>query len=621
MEKERVHAYYSQLRDYYLKPDSDWSDKAKALRTIAHKFYNELTSREGTFCDALKEFYRANNRDTASMLAFKLKNELNGIVHDNVVIDKSRYVLFYTTLVNLMFLATDVMPDDATLDYLGFDKSDVFEGLNEEQRDAVLCPAKRIFVNAGPGTGKTYLIVNKLVWYVSSSSKKERIVALSFTNTAADELGEKFRRILLKTRIEGNCDFYNGTIHSFCFRMLRSYAMQNGEEFNYLIIDDEELKELEQEVGHPPIPYGDSLLKRLLTGKYGDRTESEPMRSIDELKRFYKLITIPEILSLFLDRLEADRTFKVWLKEQITILVVDESQDLSKDHYRIFEGIVQANPELDLFFVGDPRQNIFRFGGGSFENMKEFQACIGSYEEKVLSGTYRCPNAITAFVNRFSFTDCGNPPLVSFRDGPGSLSYDTYCDIHEEVVSVLDKFSSSKLLWQNSAILARSLKYLVPFVDELNKRKIPYRVLGGTKTVKPHIRTVNHVLKIILNGNRYSLERIARQFSAGSSINEFYKSEIGFQIQNLRKRSSENAMTFQNVVSGVIDMISLGKDSESVADDYKKLIEIAARYSGIDDYLSAFVIDRDTFSQFYEKVSIRRTTCGMQIQRSGSNFY
>ena len=95
MDSERVQSYYDDLKRYYLKTDSDWTDKAKSFRTIAHNFYNELTSLDGKFSDALKEVYKWNTQKVVSSLAFKLKDELNNIVHNNIRIDRDRFILYY----------------------------------------------------------------------------------------------------------------------------------------------------------------------------------------------------------------------------------------------------------------------------------------------------------------------------------------------------------------------------------------------------------------------------------------------------------------------------------------------------------------------------------------------
>ena len=91
MKQERVQEYYEMLKFYYLKSDSDWTDKAKSIRTVAHDFYKEITRTYGTFAEALKEFYKWNKYNDVSNAAFCLKDQLNDVVHQNKKVDKATY--------------------------------------------------------------------------------------------------------------------------------------------------------------------------------------------------------------------------------------------------------------------------------------------------------------------------------------------------------------------------------------------------------------------------------------------------------------------------------------------------------------------------------------------------
>ena len=97
-------------------------------------------------------------------------------------------------------------------------------GLNEQQREAVLCKANIVYVNAGPGTGKTHMLTSKLVDIIQSSTAPEKIVALSYTNTAARQIGERFDRKMADLGITKEYSLFNGTIHSFCYRMMKRYS-------------------------------------------------------------------------------------------------------------------------------------------------------------------------------------------------------------------------------------------------------------------------------------------------------------------------------------------------------------------------------------------------------------
>ena len=99
MTDTRVQEYYDMLKFFYLKPDSDWTDKAKSIRTVAHDFYKEISRTYGTYADALKEFYKWSKYDDVSKAAFCLKDQLNDIVHQNKRIDKDTFVVYYSMLV------------------------------------------------------------------------------------------------------------------------------------------------------------------------------------------------------------------------------------------------------------------------------------------------------------------------------------------------------------------------------------------------------------------------------------------------------------------------------------------------------------------------------------------
>lgn len=350
MKAERVLYYYDELKRYYLKTDSDWADKAKAYRTIAHRFYNEYTGLDGRLCDAMREFYKWNTQKEVSGLAFKLKDELNNIVHNNVEIDKKRLTLYYDALVRLIYVATKVLPDDATLDFIGYKPVGVLADLNDQQKDAVLCPGKVVYVSADPGTGKTHLLINKLLWYINVSNVKERIVALSFTNTAANELGDKFRKKAFETQLSKEYDFYNGTIHAFCFKMMKSYYAVKGREFNYIIIDDSDINDLADEIRVQLVnAYTTDEIAKCLRSYL--KTKNPALRAaVADIKKRYNIISIEDILNRFLEYLNEDDAFRLWISAQITTLVIDEAQDLSEMNYTIFSRLREVIPHGSIPF-------------------------------------------------------------------------------------------------------------------------------------------------------------------------------------------------------------------------------------------------------------------------------
>ena len=607
MDHSRVQEYYEELKFYYKKLDSDWTDKAKSMRTIAHRFYSEITETDTTYHLALVEFYKGTHQKLVSGLAFQLKTKLNTIVHENLHIDKGDYVKLYDALVRLIYLATGVMPDEATQEFIGFKQEDLWESLNDEQKDIVLCDDKIIYVNAGPGTGKTRLLVHKLLRYIQISSSKEKIVALSYTNTAAGELGERFREAIFKVKLEKGYDFYNGTIHSFCYRMIKSFYASKGEEFSDIIIDDEDIRNLAEEI-HVQLEEKYTVneiaecLKSRLRSKKPGLTEI-----LTEIKQRYSIISIEDILHKFLDECMKD-DFREWISDKLTTLVIDEAQDLTKLNYDIFSQLKKIIPELKLFLVGDPRQNIFNFNGGSYEHLDAFLKAYPTHTKKPLTKTYRCPENITNYLNTFRFHDCNNQKLKSMCGESGQVLVIPCQSNESEALRVVEKIKELGDL-KNTAVLCNSMLYLRDFIAILGECEMPYKVFGGKKYLREHIKLFNHIMRVLDSDNEYSIRVLDREFAlnlkgySGKNIRErFYASNFGRRLKEIKEESVRLEQDFHTITCTIIDeVLALKSDTAEIMEDYRQLMELSNHYPSISDYLLSFAIDRETFSSFYSK--------------------
>ncbi len=476
---------------------------------------------------------------------------------------------------------------------------DFLSTLNPQQLEAVLCPSDIVFVSAGPGTGKTHLLTSKLVHVIQSTDTPQRIVALSYTNTAARQLGTRFQSKLAESGIKRDFDIYSGTIHSFCYRLLKLYYS----DLHLTILDDEELGELADEI------------KDLYNGTYPTRTilqclkadskalSSELYGKVTNIKDSLQVISIQDILVLFINALEEDELFRNWLRDKITVIAVDEAQDLSELNYSILDILIRTIPGLKLFLVGDPRQNIFEFNGGSYKNLEAFLS-RHPHDLKSLTITYRCGQSIADYVNTFHFTDCPNHQLYSVSQNPGDVKLITAGTELEEAELVLNAVRAQGEL-KRSAIICNNLKYLSTMVTLLIDAKIPYRVFGGRKLLKKHIRFLNHILRIIDTENAYSIRKVA-QYAKIDIVRDgkrrksaFFESPVGQIILAIRDDST--LATFRQIAERVIvELLSTPDDDEDIKDDYTAFLATADKFNSIQDYLATFVTDKDLFAQFYE---------------------
>ena len=473
-------------------------------------------------------------------------------------------------------------------------------GLNEQQRDAVLCPSDIVYVCAGPGTGKTHMLTTKLVDIIQTSQTPQKIVALSYTNTAARQIGERFKKKLAQVGISKPYSLFSGTIHSFCYRMMKKFSTN----LEYTILDDEELMELASDISSQlGEEYTTYQILSCLKSNPGNLPD-EVRQTIQAVKEAFKVISVQDILRLFLEALENNPTFRKYIAGEVTVMAFDEAQDLSEQHYAILEKLLEINPSMKVFLVGDPRQNIFEFNGGSYKNLDGFLSRHASHEVKSLTITYRCGQAIADYVNGFHFTDCDNLQLKSRCEDAGHIAIKSAFSEEEEAHSVVESVLSVGNI-NACAVLCNNLKYMDNLIRVLQKEEIPYKVYGGRKLLKRHIRFLNHVLRIVDNENAYSIRKVAEY--AGIDITEdgkrkkskFFASQLGEIISSIREKVG--VMPFSSIATLIVSDIMMDpEDDEAITQDYMDFQTWSYDYDTISDYLAAFATDKERFAQFFE---------------------
>ena len=627
MDEKQVNLFYEEMKKTFVKPESDWVDKAKTFRTILEKFFENLTPDldwQASLWERIDVYYDAHPEEEAMRSrVHKIRKKINDIVHNEieigpkevkrVVVKKEDIRKIYEDFVLVIYNATSIFPDSATFELLGINQSDYLKGLNEQQKDAVLTDSRIVFVNAGPGTGKTTLLVQKMVHYIVNNPQNGHVVALSFTNTAARQLEEKFQRQAFMYLKENRYEIFNGTIHSFCIRKLRKFSQIKGRSLEYMIIGDDELFDLVPDICKQ---LNDKYSIEEINGFLNNSNKLWPedlSTAIDSIKQRYKLISLNGILTMFFDQLSNDKEFADWILASVDLLVIDEAQDLNESNFMIFNRLLELKPTLKLFMVGDPRQNIFEFNGGSYEHLNKF---LTRYQDDValknLSISYRCPEAVLGFVNSFSFIDCENIPLRS--DVAGSIQAIAFPDIRCESERIIDTIKTIGDL-DSCAVVSPNIKGLSDIIECLNANSIPYIVFGGKRKLKSHIKFINNLLRILYNNNEKGILSVCRVLKIDvktqpvgaprhfSPKELFFRNSYGRQLREIHKEYDRLEWKLPALVDMLVNkMLPAGMYSEpEIADDFKKLRSIVSGYKTIKDYLDAFTVDKERFICFYDK--------------------
>lgn len=627
MEERQVKLFYKEMQNTFCKTDSDWTDKGAQFRTLLENFFKIQTNQldqATNLCDRINAYYDKHPEEEAMREpAHQIRKQTNDSVHNRITINAStvkKVILtkddihkIYENLVLVVFNATRVFPDDITFKLLGTDKNDYLSSLNEQQKVAVLKQSRIVFVNSGPGTGKTTLLVQKLVHYIKNNQQRNNIVALSYTNTAAQQLESKFQQKAFEFLKDCSFELFNGTIHSYCLRKLRKYNSNKGVEFNYTIITDDELNDLTFDLREQlKDSYTIEQIKEYIDK--GSRTWPEDfVQAVDAIKKKYRYITLNDILSLFYDQLQNNGEFAEWILSTVDFLVIDEAQDLNRQNYEIFELMLQKKPSLELFLVGDPRQNIFEFNGGSYKYLDNF---LKNHSSEVsvcdLSFTYRCPSKVVDLVNTFNFIDCVNTPLQSNKQGDIIPKKTT--DPSAESQYVVDCIKGIND-YDTCAVLSPNIKGLSSIIDKLNSEKIPFVVYGGRRKLKIHINFINNLLRILQSKNEKSIYSVAKLLNIDVKtqpigaprhfmpIEIFNRTPFGRKLRSIYNDYVRLEWDLGTLVEKIIDELlpkEIYEDTKALSElnIFKSKIEC---YRSIKEYLDAFPVYKERFVSLYEK--------------------
>jgi ATP-dependent DNA helicase UvrD/PcrA len=353
--------------------------------------------------------------------------------------------------------------------------------LNEEQKAVVARPGN-VIVNACPGSGKTRVLTARVIRGLEElTSNKHRVIALTFTNRATDEI----RSRLDKLSISGE-QLWAGTIHSFALEwILRPYAsycprLQRGFSVADEFFSERILSELKEEYGVDQNVVVNTVRDRTGCVFHEDETAEEIFETYDERLRDSKLLDYNGVLYYSYALLQDIPEIAETLASIIRLICVDEIQDTQDLQFGILSamfGLPTGPPTI--FFVGDSDQSIYESLGAvtrtADEIAEEFRLDI---EPLSLTGNYRSTQRIIDFYQRFR----PGPRIESLTDyatDQGEITFYDQTVPKEALPAVITRLIRESLgsgvqqreicvlapHWWQVRALGRSLVRLMPDVD------------------------------------------------------------------------------------------------------------------------------------------------------------
>ena len=401
--------------------------------------------------------------------------------------------------------------------------------LNDAQREAVLYCDGPSLVIAGAGSGKTRVLTYKIAYLLDQGMTPWNILALTFTNKAADEMK---RRIATQVGDERARGLWMGTFHSIFARILRYESLSIGFSSNFTIYDTADSKsliktivrelQLDEKVYKPA-----SVLSHISSAKNRLVSPAAYQRDAQCVKadQAAKIPSTGEIYQRYMNRCrQADAmdfddilvyTYSLFAQhpdilekyeQRFHYVLVDEYQDTNYAQHAIVWQLTQHTRRVCV--VGDDAQSIYSFRGANIDNILTFQQLYQGARLFKLEQNYRSTQNIVEAANSLIRHNRGQIPkdVYSRKDqGQPIHVYRFYSDI-EEASGVARKIQNlnnyDHIPWDQIAILYRTNAQSRTFEEAFRKLGIPYRVFGGLSFYqRKEIKDIIAYFRLAVNPN------------------------------------------------------------------------------------------------------------------------
>ncbi|HQN68505.1 MAG TPA: UvrD-helicase domain-containing protein, partial [Anaerolineaceae bacterium] len=284
---------------------------------------------------------------------------------------------------------------------------DLLKILNEQQQRAVATPNGPTMVLAGPGSGKTRVLTYRIAYLIGAMNVPAwHILAVTFTNKAAREMGDRVNKIL-GSNAEG---IWLGTFHSVCGKILRREADLLPVTRDFVIFDQDDqttlLKEIIKENNLDEKMYRPaSYLNEISRAKNDLITpENYPIKDFrdEQTQRLYRIyqerliknnaMDFDDMLVYTTQLLDEYPIVRETYSHKFEHILVDEFQDTNMAQYMIIKNL--ASLHQNLYLVGDEDQSIYRWRGADYRNIERFKRDFKNAKVYLLEQNYRSTQTI-----------------------------------------------------------------------------------------------------------------------------------------------------------------------------------------------------------------------------------
>lgn len=369
---------------------------------------------------------------------------------------------------------------------------DFLKQLNPQQRIATTHIEGPLLVLAGAGSGKTRVVTCRIAYLLKVGVPSSEILAVAFTNKAADELRQRIFQLTQETIL--TCTF-----HSLCARILReSITHLKDYRKDFTIYDEEDsekvLRECLKKLGLKEEKATLKTLKTQISQAKNALTEPENIPLKEKLLyqiygmyqqklKEYNALDFDDLLYLTVCLLKSNRQVLDIYQKRWSFVLIDEYQDTNMAQYTLIR--LLAAPRNNVFAVGDPDQSIYSWRGANVHNILNFEKDFLEAKVIALEENYRSHSLILKAASSLIQHNQGRYPknLWSKRiEGEKITLYlaeTEYEEAHFVITQINNLHINQKISLNECAIFFRTHSQSRLFEDYLLKENIPYVIIGG----------------------------------------------------------------------------------------------------------------------------------------------
>ena len=399
----------------------------------------------------------------------------------------------------------------------------IYDTLNDKQKEAVFHTEGPLLILAGAGSGKTRVLTHRIAYLIEEKGVNPwNILAITFTNKAAAEMRERVDNLVGF----GSESIWVSTFHSMCVRILRRHIALLGYDTNFTIYDTDDQKTLMRDVCKllqiDTKIYKERMLigtishakNEMLTpeefrlqagGDFHQKKIADVYEEYEKQLRANNALDFDDLLLKTVQLFQTQHDVLEYYQERFRYIMVDEYQDTNGVQFELVR--LLASRYQNLCVVGDDDQSIYKFRGADIRNILDFEKVFTKAAVIKLEQNYRSTanilNAANAVIShnhgrkdKTLWTDNEDGDKIAFRQ------FDTAFDEAEYIVSdIKEHVEKGECDYQDNAILYRTNAQSRMFEEKFVTANIPYKIIGGINFyARREIKDILAYLKTVDNG-------------------------------------------------------------------------------------------------------------------------